>query len=70
MSMQDTPSSGRPPPRSGGPKAPSPHPDCPKCQRRMTIKQVAPVLFASNIDDIVYGCEDCGTEIKRSVKRA
>jgi DNA-directed RNA polymerase subunit RPC12/RpoP len=70
MSIQDTPSSGGPPSRSGSRKAPSPYPACPKCQRRMTIKQVTPVLFASNIDDVVYGCEDCGTEIKRSVKRS
>jgi DNA-directed RNA polymerase subunit RPC12/RpoP len=67
--MRDTPSSGGPP-RSGGHQASSLHPACPKCQRRMTIKQVAPVLFAPNVDDVVYGCEDCGTEIKRSVKRA
>jgi hypothetical protein len=40
------------------------------CQRRMTIKQVAPVLFASNLDDVVYGCSTCGTEAKRTVKRA
>ena len=36
----------------------------------MTVKQVSPLLFASNMDDVVYGCEDCGTEIKRTVKRA
>jgi hypothetical protein len=35
----------------------------------MTVKQVMPVLFAPNVDDVVYGCEECGTEIKRSVKR-
>jgi len=40
------------------------------CQRRMTIKQVAPVLFASNLDDVTYGCEKCGTEAKRTVTRA
>ena len=35
----------------------------------MTVKQVTPVLFASNMDDVVYGCEDCGTALKRTVKR-
>lgn len=45
-------------------------PECPECKRRMTVKQVSPLLFASNMDDVVYGCEDCGTEIKRTVKRA
>jgi len=34
------------------------------------IKQVAPVLFASNLDDVTYGCEKCGTEAKRTVTRA
>ena len=36
----------------------------------MTVKQVTPVLFASGMDDVVYGCEDCGTEAKRTVKRS
>jgi hypothetical protein len=36
----------------------------------MTVKSVTPVLFASGMDDVVYGCEDCGTETKRAVKRA
>ena len=36
----------------------------------MAVKQVAPVLFASNLDDVIYGCEKCGTEAKRTVKRA
>ena len=46
------------------------YPSCPKCRRRMTVKQVAPVLFAADVDDIVFGCEDCGTEVKRTVKRS
>jgi RNase P subunit RPR2 len=45
------------------------HPNCPQCQRKMTVKQVSPVLFASGVDDVVYGCEDCGTEAKRTIKR-
>ncbi len=35
----------------------------------MTIKQVAPVLFASNLDDVTYACETCATEAKRTVRR-
>lgn len=72
MSMQETPPSGRSPPRSGGPvKPPKPkNPTCPKCRRQMTVKQVTPVLFASAMDDVVYGCEECGTEAKRTIKRA
>jgi hypothetical protein len=45
------------------------NPPCPKCARAMTVKQVMPVLFATNVDDVVFGCEDCGTEVKHSVKR-
>ena len=70
MSMQEIPPSGRSPPRSGGPKRPLAIPTCPQCQGLMAVKQVAPVLFASNLDDVVYGCEKCGTEAKRTVKRA
>jgi hypothetical protein len=35
----------------------------------MTIRQVAPVLFASELDDVTYGCETCATEAKRTVRR-
>jgi hypothetical protein len=30
---------------------------------------VMPVLFAPNVDDVMFGCEDCGTEVKRTVKQ-
>lgn len=56
--------------RTGTPRAGGVHPNCPQCQRSMTVKQVTPVLFASDLDDIVFGCSDCGTESKRTVKRA
>jgi RNase P subunit RPR2 len=46
------------------------NPVCPQCDRPMKVKHVMPVLFASKVDDIVYGCDDCGTEAKRTVKRA
>jgi hypothetical protein len=36
----------------------------------MAVKQVTPVLFASDLDDIVFGCDACGVEVKRTVKRA
>jgi hypothetical protein len=35
----------------------------------MTVRQVTPVLFASGLDDVVYGCARCGAELKRTVKR-
>jgi DNA-directed RNA polymerase subunit RPC12/RpoP len=70
MSMQEMPPTGGPP--SSGTPVRTPkgkYPACPECQRRMTVKSVTPVLFASGLDDVVYGCEDCGTETKRTVKR-
>lgn len=45
------------------------YPACPRCRRRMVVKQVLPVLFADDIDDFLYGCEGCGAEVKRSVTR-
>ena len=36
----------------------------------MTVKQVALVLFASNLDDVTYACETYATEAKRTVRRA
>jgi hypothetical protein len=35
----------------------------------MTVKQISPLLFASDLDDVVYGCDKCGTEAKRTVRR-
>jgi hypothetical protein len=61
-------SGGRRPPSADNPLR-SNNPKCRTCQRRMTVKQVTPVLFASGIDDVIFGCEDCGTEVKRTVKR-
>jgi hypothetical protein len=68
---QQGPSSGGMPPRSGGPlpSRSSKNPPCPTCERRTTVKQVTPLLFASELDDVIYGCEECGTEVKRTVKR-
>ena len=74
MSAQEEGPSGRGvPPRFGGPDARptrASRPLCPQCQRRMTVKQMSPVLFASDLDDVVYGCEECATEAKRTIKRA
>jgi len=53
-----------PPPRRSA-EAPS----CPQCQGRMAVKQVLPVLFAPDVEDVVYGCDGCGTEAKRTVRR-
>jgi len=69
MTLQESPPRGRWPRRSSGRKASAAIPDCPQCERRMTIRQVAPVLFASELDDVTYGCETCATEAKRTVRR-
>ena len=59
MQRQQSPSGSGPPPADEKPLR-AKHPKCPTCQRRMTVKQVTPVLFASGIDDVIFGCEDCG----------
>lgn len=68
---QEGPSSVGMPPRSGGPQSPpkAGPPPCPNCRRTMAISQVTPVLFASGLDDVVFRCEKCGGEAKRTVKR-
>ena len=71
VQRQQGPSSSGMPPRSGRPASPvkPKNPTCPLCRRRMTVKQVTPVLFASGMDDVIYGCEDCSTEVKRTIKQ-
>ena len=55
----------------GAPRGQQPRvPTCPVCQRRMSVKLIEPVLFASGLDDVTYACESCGTETKRSIKRS
>lgn len=55
---------GRPPRNGAEP------PSCPQCQRRMTVKLIAPVLFASGLDDVTYECEGCHTGAKRTIRRS
>ena len=43
---------------------------CPQCGGRMTIRLVKPDMFAEGVDDIIHGCNGCGAELTRSVKRA
>jgi hypothetical protein len=59
---QLTASGGTPRPEGGPPR-------CLRCNRPMAMRQVSPVLFAPDVDDVTYGCEECGTQAKRSVKR-
>jgi len=41
---------------------------CPKCGRRMRIKSVAPTSLAPELEDITHACEQCGSELVRTVK--
>jgi hypothetical protein len=68
---QQGPSSSGMPPRSGEPANPlgPENPPCPACERRMAVRQVMPVLFGSGLDEVIYSCEKCGTEAKRTIKR-
>jgi len=55
-------------PQAGSRPAPQ-HPNCPACGKPMGIKLITPTMFAERIDDTTYGCESCGAEVKRSIKR-
>jgi uncharacterized Zn finger protein len=63
--MSMTPSNTASPPPSRVPP-----PLCPQCQQAMRIRVVEPVMFARDVDDMTYRCENCGTETKRAVKRS
>ena len=54
----------------GTPRGGGVHPNCPQCQSRMRVKQISPTMLATDVDDVLYGCERCGTEAKRTVKRS
>lgn len=45
---------------------------CPHCSNRMAVKAVTPVPADggddSNLDDITYGCVQCGTTLTRTVR--
>ena len=66
---KDLPSSGGTAPRSDGAPSQNKTPACPQCDGRMSVKQVAPLLFASDLDEVIYGCDTCGTEVTSTVKR-
>jgi hypothetical protein len=36
----------------------------------MSIKSVTPTLFAPELDDITHACDQCGSELVRTVKAA
>jgi hypothetical protein len=38
---------------------------CPNCKGRMTITEVAPILFTDDLEDVTYKCILCRSEMKR-----
>jgi type II secretory ATPase GspE/PulE/Tfp pilus assembly ATPase PilB-like protein len=42
---------------------------CPNCKGEMTISEVTPVLFADDLEDVIYRCKGCRSEMKRTFKR-
>jgi C4-type Zn-finger protein len=45
-------------------------PNCPRCQTAMTMRQLSPMPGAGKVDEIVFGCDLCGAELKQIVSRA
>jgi predicted RNA-binding Zn-ribbon protein involved in translation (DUF1610 family) len=46
---------------------------CPHCGHRMVITAVEPALFAhgataNDLQDVTHGCEQCGTELTRTIR--
>jgi len=60
----------RNPEKNGPPQRSQSRPSCPQCGRGMTVRQAAPLMFTTDIDEVVYGCADCGAQAKRTVKRS
>ena len=52
-----------------GPSTATAYPDCPQCRGKMTVRQLSPAVSASNVDEVVYGCARCDTELKRDIRR-
>jgi hypothetical protein len=42
---------------------------CPNCKSEMTITEVTPMLFADGLEDVIYRCKGCRSEMKRTFKR-
>ncbi len=41
---------------------------CPNCQVGMRVKRVAPVMFTTDVVEMVYDCPKCRAETKRHVR--
>ncbi len=42
---------------------------CPNCQSPMHITLKTPVLYALNLDRVVYTCEKCGEQVFHVIRR-
>jgi DNA-directed RNA polymerase subunit RPC12/RpoP len=59
-----------------GPRTKQPVVICPRCKRRMATKEHKPmepkarkaIKFSDSLVEVVYICESCGTEIKRTIR--
>jgi DNA-directed RNA polymerase subunit RPC12/RpoP len=59
-----------------GPHPKQPVVTCPRCRRRMATKEYKPmepkarkaIKFTDSLVEVVYICESCGTEIKRTIR--
>jgi ssDNA-binding Zn-finger/Zn-ribbon topoisomerase 1 len=41
---------------------------CPQCDARMVVTDITPVVFGNSRDDITYKCNNCGTEVMKTLK--
>jgi transposase-like protein len=42
---------------------------CPNCKGEMTITQVTPILLVDDLEDVIYRCKACHSDMKRTFKR-
>jgi predicted RNA-binding Zn-ribbon protein involved in translation (DUF1610 family) len=42
---------------------------CPYCGRRMSVQAAEPTRFAAQFEDVTHACNQCGTELVRTVQR-
>jgi len=42
---------------------------CPNCKGEMTITQVTPTLLVDDLEDVIYRCRACHSDMKRTFKR-
>ena len=45
------------------------NPECPVCKTGMRLVHVTPVIFAHDLNNVSYVCDECGMRTKRTLKR-